>query len=56
MKLIDDKTAAEIHERVNGWTNGMFPHSSLLGVKEFLANEVGMTFYTSLVTEEDADV
>ncbi len=51
MKIIDDQTAAEIHDRVNGWTNAMFRWSTILAIKEFLANEKGMTFYEQLVDE-----
>lgn len=52
MKIVDDNTAAAIHERVGNWTNGMFPTSTQIAVKEFFANEQGMTFYKSLVDEE----
>jgi len=50
MKPVDSKTVAEINARVDSWESSWFSSDSKPAIREFLANEKGMSFFRTLAT------
>ncbi len=49
-KPVDAKTVKEINGRVDNWQSPVFSNDDKLAIREFLANEKGMSFFQTLAS------